>query len=135
MRKIFAVLILFFIAISCVMEPPITNYTFKIINKTKTILLIESKQNEYTKLIYDTLRQNQVLIKEIPKLNCYKNYHDTLIHSFFQNLKIVPQTGRLNMDPYNRSNWTDSIKINGWHCKGGSVYYTLIIKEIDLKID
>ena len=68
MRKILVVLILpFFVAVSCVMEPPTTFYTFKIINKTKTILFIESKQNRYTELSYDTLRQNEELIKEIPQ--------------------------------------------------------------------
>jgi hypothetical protein len=115
------------------MEPPTTFYIFKIINRTNTILYIESRQDKFTALKYDTLKTNQELIKEIPKINCYRDYHDTVIHSFFLTLKVKPMEGNLKIDPFNRTNWKNSIDLTGSNnCKGGKVYYTFIVWERDL---
>jgi len=134
MKKIVVLILTLFVAISCVMEPPTTFYTFKIINKTKMVLFIESKQNNYTELSTDTLKQNQEFIKRIPKLNCYIDYHDTLIQSFFTEIKIRADNRNLKIDPFNRANWTYSNNLRGFgHCKGGTVYYTMVINNTDIK--
>ncbi|HEY9122927.1 MAG TPA: hypothetical protein VIO15_01215 [Bacteroidales bacterium] len=135
MRKILVFIILILsVVTSCVMEPPTTRYSFKIINKTNYSLFIDCKTVKYEEFSSDTVKSTQVFVKDILQLGCFQNYHDTLIQSFFKELKIRVDNRILNIDPYNRANWTDSTDLRGSsNCKGGSVYYTLVVKETDLK--
>jgi hypothetical protein len=129
--RIIPILFVFLIQ-SCLYEPPRTVYAFNIINKTKTILLIESRQKKDSVLILDTLKQNQEIVKFTLTNGYYKNYNDTLIRTFFLNFKIIPVNGSVNIDPFNRKNWSDSITLSG-NKKAGEVLYKLIINENDIR--
>ncbi len=135
MRKIVALLtLLLLLTISCVMEPPTTFYLFKIINKSKVLLLIDYNTVKYKDVGRDILKPEQEFVRDIPDLGCFKNYHDTLIQSFFKELKVQGVDQKLNINLYNRSIWKDSTDLRGsWNCKGGTVYYTLVIKDSDLE--
>lgn len=132
-KKLVAQILILSLVVGCAVEPPVTFYRFKIINKTKTILYVESKQDNNIKFCFDTLKQNQVHVEEIPNY-CFVDYQDTLINYFFLKLTVKPLDGTLNIDPYERNNWTDSLDLNGSSsCSGGFVYYTLIINGKDIK--
>ena len=137
MRKALSYLIFsIFLTESCVMESPITCYVFKIVNKTSTTLIIESKSEWFwnNNLIFDTLGPNQELKKTMPKHQCFMNYHDTLIHSFFQVLQVESVEGNLKIDPFKRTHWIDSCDfLRQNKCKGGNALYILEVKESDLK--
>ncbi len=126
------VILFFLISCSGTREPRMTVYSFRIINKTKTLLYVKSKFNNYNMDIqFDTIIQNKIL--KIDYLSfCYKNYHDTLVKSIFYILKINTDEGNLKIDPYLRTNWTDSTNLEGLFCKGGTAYYNLVIKDSDL---
>jgi len=134
-KKIILFSILFFLINGCDShEPNAVGYEFRIINKTKTILYLESEnKNSNVGLKKDTIFQNQEFMTA--KLGfCYKNYHDTLISSFFSKLEIKTAEKKVKIDPFVRANWKESLALKGFSlfCKGGKVYYTLVIKDSDL---
>ncbi len=89
MRKILVFLVLVLsISTSCVLEPPTTRYSFRIINRTSNVLYVNYKTIKYDKVVIDTIKPEQVFEKSILQLTCYQNFHDTIIRSFFTNLKI-----------------------------------------------
>ena len=131
MRRI--LIIPFFIMIlvvGCVMEPPTTVYSFRIVNKTKVPLNIDFRTIKYNESGSDTLLPDQEFEKEIIQLGAFKDYKDTLISHFFSKLKIGFDNGDLNIDPFERGNWTDSVNLKGfWNQRGGTIYYKLIISN------
>lgn len=116
------------------MEPPITFYSFSIINKTDKPIIIESKTIKDKYISYDTITTSQRFYKRIRKVQCFYEYKDTLISSFFELLKVRPYGKVLILDAHKTDNWVlkaDSLS-NG-KCKGGACDYILIIKKSDLK--
>jgi hypothetical protein len=133
-KTIFLFIALTILLISCVMEPPTTRFSFRIINRTGKYLFIDCKDIKYNEFSIDTIKPNQTYEKVILQLGCFKDYKDTLIKSFFSELKIRIDSGNLHIDPYMSAKWKDSIDLKGiGNCKGGNAYYSLTIDRTNLK--
>jgi len=135
MKKISVlVFILLIIQTSCVMEPPHTCYSFIIINETKWCLLIGSKTVPYDEHRIDTIKPYKEFVNNISELGYFQNYHDTLISTFFRDIKILVNGKNLPIDAFNRHNWNESKYLRGIpFYRYGIVCYTMVIKEGDLK--
>ena len=108
------------------MEPPRTIYSFIIVNETGKSLFI-NYQDINNNQGCDTLNPNRSFMKNMYQF-CFNEYNDTLIKSFFSEMKIRLDTGMLNINPYKRSNWVESKALRGsGSCKGGRVCYTLTV--------
>jgi len=133
-RIIFVPILIMILSISCVMEPPTTRYSFKIVNRTNSNLLIDFKTVKYGEQGNGTLMPSKIFEKSIIQLGCFKDHGDTLLQSFFSELNIRLINANINVNPYDRAKWVDSLDLKGsGNCKGGIVYYTLTVFDKDLK--
>jgi hypothetical protein len=135
MRKVLiALTLIFFSTAGCVFEPPTILYSFEIVNKSPVVLVVESRTIRYDEFSCDTLKPNQEFKKDIFRLGCFMSNRDTLIRTFFKELKIRSDNKDLTVDCYKRANWVERQVLKGsGHCTGGTVFYTLVINDVNLK--
>jgi hypothetical protein len=120
--------------LSCVMESPLTYYSFTIKNSTNTAIVVESKTIDDNYIRFDTLNKGQAINRKILQLQCFADYKDTLIRSFFKNLKLSIPNKSLYIDPLNRKNWNENLEsLTGSNCKSGTCFYSLTINEKEIK--
>ena len=126
-------LLIFCFATCCVMEPPVTAFYFKIINNSHTVITVDTEMRRTNGFLRDTLKEGQEFNCIEPNF-CFKEYGDTLIQEFFKSLDIISSNGKIRTNPFQRSNWKDSICLEGiGKCKGGKVFYTFTIYPKDVK--
>lgn len=140
-KRVILLVIVAIVFEACIVEPSTVFYNFEITNRLDQKLIIKYHRKGYkNRSETDTIYPNAGFETTQSSFDCYdeKLTKDSLIYNFFDTLIIFPMGKAINLNPFHRQYWKDSLVLENksiQKCLKGNAYFFLSIDTAFLKTD